>query len=92
MLKQRVVDLTPPKKEQLNEFRRLMGMNRLFEDTLEPADVEDEQLDPEEQMDPDDAKDRDKAEADRRIVKDTVTKKEVYDGVRNKESSKKTLK
>ena len=88
MLKQRVVDLTPPKKEQLNEFRRLMGMNRLFEDTLEPADVEDEQEDPEEQMDPDD-KARDKAEAGRRVVTDTVTGKQVYDGVRNKESNKK---
>lgn len=90
MLKQRVIDLTPPSSKELNEFRRFMGMNRLFEETLEPKEVDlsKDQEDPEDQIDPD-SKERDKVEASRKVVVDIQNGKKVYDGERRKESNKK---
>lgn len=76
------IDLTPPSKKQLYEFRKLVGLAHLLEEVpsdAEEIDVTKDQMDPEKQIDPDDASDRDKKEDEVRQVKG-YDGKVVWDG------------
>lgn len=92
----RKIDLTPPSRKQIYEFKQLAGLGDLFEsvpDDAEEIDIESDQLDPDDQIDADNVSKRDAAEDKMRKVID-YDRKVAWDGKKpgNKIPAKKNKK